>query len=280
LLTDIRFRLLAFVPPAVAAAVTLLSSTLLGSATPSPLVMVAVGFLGFRITLGIVLYDLRNSQLYNALVHRAALIEKSLEIESYVQGSNQYGGAHALRSPRFGTLLYSRINHDGALALVYGSVLAAWFYPIAKGAALFIGRILKVNTSISEYIIFRQSIFVPESGVFTTLVALIITVPAVLFLPRILRRLDLNNVPHKAIYKQNNRPLDIQQFYGCVDGIAQTAWPQSIFWRYILGVRIGVFRFEGGRTPEYSTSINKKTAHAERKAEKGTIPDKWPGKAI
>src|SRR4051812_2529842 len=91
LLTDIRFRLLAFVPPAVAAVVTLLSSTILGSVSPSPLVMASVGFLGFRIMLGIVLYDLRNSQLYNALIHRAALIEKSLEIESYIENSNLHG---------------------------------------------------------------------------------------------------------------------------------------------------------------------------------------------
>jgi hypothetical protein len=284
LLTDIRFRLLAFVPPAVGAAITLLSSTLLGSAAPSPLVMVAVGFLGFRITLGIVLYDLRNSQLYNALVHRAALIEESLEIASNVKDSHQHGGAHALRSPRFGTLLYSRINHDGALALVYGSVLAAWFYPMAKGAAVFIGRILKVNTSLSECMFLQESIFVPDSGNFTTLVALVITVPTVLLLPRVLSILDLNNVPKEGIYGRNNRPINIQQFYGSVENITQKAWPQNgvrhFFWRYLLGVRIGVFKYKDGNRVEYSTSISKKKARDERLAEKKLIPNNWPGEAI
>jgi hypothetical protein len=254
LLTDIRFRLLAFVPPAVGAAVTLLSSTLLGSAAPSPLVMVAVGFLGYRITKAVVLYDLRNSQLYNALVHRAALIEEGLQIESYIKDSpDKYGGAHALRPSRFGTLLLSPINHDGALALLYGSVLAAWVYPMAKGVAVFIGQILKVKApSLAECIFFRQSIFVPDSGAFTAAVALILTASAALCFPRVLRRLDLGGVPEEAIYDKKNRPIGITQFYRKVETIADTAWPSC--WRSRWGVRIGVFKKGSGNTVEYSTS--------------------------
>src|SRR5712691_4946195 len=38
--------------------------------------MIAVGLMGFFLVLGIVLYDLRNSELYNALVHRAKVLEE------------------------------------------------------------------------------------------------------------------------------------------------------------------------------------------------------------
>jgi hypothetical protein len=65
LLTDIRFRLLALLPPLVAIAVTVLSTATLGGPV-SPVAMVGVGILGFFITLGAVIYDLRHSQLYDA----------------------------------------------------------------------------------------------------------------------------------------------------------------------------------------------------------------------
>jgi hypothetical protein len=69
LLTDIRFRLLVLVPPLVAVGVTLLSNPTFGGGA-SPLAMIGVGLLGLSITFGVVLYDLRNSQLYDALINR------------------------------------------------------------------------------------------------------------------------------------------------------------------------------------------------------------------
>ena len=70
--TDIRFRLLSILPPIAAASVALVSAQTVGL---SPFSMVAVGLMGFFLTLGFVLYDLRNSDLYNACVHRAKILE-------------------------------------------------------------------------------------------------------------------------------------------------------------------------------------------------------------
>src|SRR5205814_7446426 len=60
LLTDIRFKLIAFVPTIAAFSVGLFGK-------PRPAVeLLAIGLLGMTATLGILLYELRNSQIYAA----------------------------------------------------------------------------------------------------------------------------------------------------------------------------------------------------------------------
>ena len=71
-LTDIRFRCLAFVTATAAVANALLPGT------GRPGLRIALGSLGFFTTVGIVVYELRNSQLYEAAIHRAKVLEKRL----------------------------------------------------------------------------------------------------------------------------------------------------------------------------------------------------------
>src|SRR5688500_3630276 len=75
-LTDVRFKLLAFVP-------TISGATVVVFGKPRPAVeLLSVGLLGLLATLGIFLYELRNSQLLDSLVHRASVLERRLGFPS------------------------------------------------------------------------------------------------------------------------------------------------------------------------------------------------------
>ncbi len=71
LLTDIRFKLLAFLPTVAAAGAIFKGDS-------ASLTGVALSLFGLAATLGLVTYNARNNQLYNELVARAASIERSL----------------------------------------------------------------------------------------------------------------------------------------------------------------------------------------------------------
>ena len=104
-LTDIRFKLIAFVPTFAAASVGFF-------AHPRAAVeLIAVGVLGLAATLGIFLYELRNSELYAAAAGRARELERQLQLSG--------GGLDA---------------HDRGLYLVYGAALAGWSYIVTWGA--------------------------------------------------------------------------------------------------------------------------------------------------
>jgi hypothetical protein len=72
MLVDIRFRLLALVP-----AVSGVAVGLLGKADPQG-AGVAVAVLGLIATAGIIVYEIRNSQLHDAAVHRLKFLEALL----------------------------------------------------------------------------------------------------------------------------------------------------------------------------------------------------------
>ena len=75
-LTDVRFKLLAFVPTIAGFGVGLFGK-------PRPAVeLLAVGLIGLVATLGIFIYELRNSQTYAAAVRRAAELERTLGMPS------------------------------------------------------------------------------------------------------------------------------------------------------------------------------------------------------
>lgn len=104
-LTDIRFRLLAFVPTFAGASVGFF-----GRSRPAA-ELLAVGLLGLVATLGVYLYELRNSQLYVAAAARARELERQLELPDGLEAA-----------------------HDsGLLALVYGAALAGWSYLVSWG---------------------------------------------------------------------------------------------------------------------------------------------------
>ena len=128
-LTEIRFKLLAFVPSLSAAAIALVTKRVL------PGVEAAVGVLGFLLTLGITFYDQRNSILYDDLIGRAKGIETNvLRFQARSGDAGEAGGAFADR-PAYRPRLFGVIEiwHDRALAIVYGAVLGGWTFPIAVG---------------------------------------------------------------------------------------------------------------------------------------------------
>ena len=127
-LTDVRFKLLAFVPTISGAAVGLLSRA------HSAAELLAVGSLGFVATLGIALYELRNTQVYDYAVHRAVELEARLGLVSVFRppapgGLYRERPGHSLRI--FGL---AAGGHDRGLALVYSAAIGGWGYLVAWGA--------------------------------------------------------------------------------------------------------------------------------------------------
>jgi hypothetical protein len=122
-LADIRFKLLALVPTLSAAAVALLTTT---EAIPRWERLGLAG-LGFLATLGIVLYDQRNTQFYNGAIGRVQELEKKLGFEP--AGGDREGGLFRSRKEHATRHLFGLpINHDLGLALVYAPVLGAWVF--------------------------------------------------------------------------------------------------------------------------------------------------------
>lgn len=73
LLSDIRFKLLAFVPTLSGVSVALVSSAKVSQSTA-----LALGILGIFVTLGIIMYELRNTLFYHMSAARAACLERWL----------------------------------------------------------------------------------------------------------------------------------------------------------------------------------------------------------
>jgi hypothetical protein len=122
MLADIRFKLLAFVPTITGVAITVLTEH------PSAHVSLAIGFIGFFSTIGIMMYELRNSQFYNAITHRAKCLEDELKLPISTQGKT-VGGMFNERPGRELKLLgLFTVWHDRGLALVYGSAVGGWVY--------------------------------------------------------------------------------------------------------------------------------------------------------
>jgi hypothetical protein len=143
-LSDIRFKLLAFVPAVVGATVALVSKQ-----TDQRLIF-AVSILGLVATLGILIYELRNSEVYNGASHRARILERELQLVPSVprrrrtwvdQGEErasvwpEQAGVFSERiyvpkhgEPGFRLFGVLTVKHDRALALVYGVAVGGWLY--------------------------------------------------------------------------------------------------------------------------------------------------------
>jgi len=115
MLTDIRFKLLAFLPVAAAAATAVLAR---GNATTLTL---AFSLFGLVVTIGLVTYNARNDQLYDTLVARAAAIERYLGIPD---------GAFANRPRSWFQLVHGRwkVDHRPAVATIYMASIALWLF--------------------------------------------------------------------------------------------------------------------------------------------------------
>lgn len=145
MLTDIRFRLLGLVPTVSGAVIGLLSATALG-VTLEPIARLFVGGLGFVVTLGLVIYDLRNSQIYAAVIHRGKFLELALNLPPTEQPAvispaltllpaldARPGGIFIRRGKVVTRFLGVPIKHDQGTGLVYASVLAAWGFAAVGG---------------------------------------------------------------------------------------------------------------------------------------------------
>lgn len=129
LLTDIRFKLLALLPIATAAAAALKGDGLgIGG--------LGLSLFGLVATLGLATYNARNDQLYDELVGRAASIERSLGLPD---------GAFANR-PRpwldvpLGRLHWS-IDHRIGVTTIYAASVALWAYGVLAPALEFVRRV-------------------------------------------------------------------------------------------------------------------------------------------
>ncbi len=126
MLADIRFKLLAFVPTVSGVAIATFDKT------KDAEVVVSVGVLGFIVTLGIVFYDLRNTQFYDAAVHRAKWLEVLL-CQPVLTKDRYLGGLFNERPGHNKLLGLIPIWHDKGLALVYSASLGGWVYLILSG---------------------------------------------------------------------------------------------------------------------------------------------------
>jgi len=127
-LTDVRFKLLAFVPTITGAAVALTGRG------HSAAELLSVGSLGLVATIGVVIYELRNTQLHDYAVQRAKKLEDRLGISSITdpgRTAGLYGDEPSGELTVFGIVTAA---HDRGLALVYGAAIAGWSYLVAWGA--------------------------------------------------------------------------------------------------------------------------------------------------
>jgi hypothetical protein len=126
-LLDARFKLLALVPTIAGTAVGLVG-------TPRPAVeLLGIGVLGLVATVGILLYELRNSEILEAMLHHAKLLERVLGLET---GPRVHGpeGLLSLSAGTHGRFLgVLTADHERALGLVYGAALGGWSYLVAWG---------------------------------------------------------------------------------------------------------------------------------------------------
>ena len=127
-INDVRFKLLALVPTLSGAAVAVLGRP------SSTAVLLGVGLIGLIATVGVLLYELRNTQLYHYGLRRAQKLERELGLMSLDNDAGTGGlftdrPTSALRL--FGVL---PVDRDAGLTLVYGAAIAGWTYLCAWGA--------------------------------------------------------------------------------------------------------------------------------------------------
>ena len=143
-LTDVRFKLLALVPTLSGTAIAVL-------ARPSSAAeLIGVGLLGLTATLGLLLFELRNSQLSDYGTSRAEAIEAELGLVS-IRGDTGHGGLFSERPGRNLRLFgLTPIDRERGLILVYSAALAGWTYLTGWGTmrALSLGHSRSIGGGI------------------------------------------------------------------------------------------------------------------------------------
>jgi len=126
MLADIRFTLLAFIPVISGIAITLLSRDV-DTLLYHPQITLVISVLGFVVTLGLAIYDQRNSQFHDVAIGRAQFLEEVLEFP-FRKGNRGHMNQRGEAPRRLFNL--AEMWHDRGLALIYGAVLGAWWFPI------------------------------------------------------------------------------------------------------------------------------------------------------
>jgi hypothetical protein len=122
MLADIRFKLLALVPLISGAAIAFLTTDPVPASSG---IVLAGGVFGLLITLGITIYDQRNTQIMNVSRLRARELKEILPLP--------LGGHFQQMPPKELKLLWCmNVWADRGLALIYGTVLAAWVFLITR----------------------------------------------------------------------------------------------------------------------------------------------------
>jgi hypothetical protein len=121
-LSDIRFKLLAFLPIGAAAGAALKGESL-------NLAAFAISLFGLLVTVALATYNARNDQLYDELVARAASLERSLGIPD---------GSFANR-PRPWLTIYVgsmawKVDHRTSVATIYAASCALWLVGVLAPA--------------------------------------------------------------------------------------------------------------------------------------------------
>ncbi|MHA7291354.1 hypothetical protein ACX80V_17160 [Arthrobacter sp. MDT3-24] len=137
ILVDIRFKLLTFVPTVTTIAVGILSLDKQKAFDEGTTFLVGLG--GAFTSLAIVVYEIRNSQIHDRVIHRIKHLERLLGFTPSYAGRSPRGmfGERGKGERLFG--IFFSAQHDRALSIVYGVVLALWTWAFLTGLGVFVG---------------------------------------------------------------------------------------------------------------------------------------------
>ncbi len=138
-LADVRFKLLTLLPLITGGAVGLLQSQ-------KPDLVLLLSIFGILVTFGVMCYDQRNNQIYNAMQRRAKSLEALLRFPA-VSDRFHFGGALLDRPQRDLRFLGILLWHDRGLAVIYAATFAAWTYLLIS-SLLQIGQVLLVKVAV------------------------------------------------------------------------------------------------------------------------------------
>ena len=145
MLTDVRFKLLALVPTVSAIGVVVAEKRTRADA-------IGIALVGFVATIGVLIYELRNSQIYDAAIHRAKVIELDIGLQSSNPLTSGVKGGLFSERPTRQRLAGVKIWHDRGLAFVYAAAITGWAYVLLAAAIpviedCFSAKALKENVS-------------------------------------------------------------------------------------------------------------------------------------
>lgn len=136
-LVDIRFKLLTFVPTVTTVAVGVISLDKQQKIFDEGATLV-VGAAGVLISLAIVVYEIRNSQIHDRAAHRIKHLERLLGFTPSYAGETSRGmfQERGTGNPFLGLFV---VQHDRALSIVYGVVMTLWTWVLLTGLGDFVG---------------------------------------------------------------------------------------------------------------------------------------------